>query len=126
MRGGAQLADLVRAQRERLHLSYRSLAEACHDPESDTGVSSGWIHRLETGKPVVPPELAVLRALAAGLQLPLARVQQAAGAQFFGLTSDQRYSIEALALAERLMQLSAEQRDALIGFLDAFLPPAVD
>lgn len=117
-----QLADLVRSQRERLHLSYRSLAEACCDAETEATVSTGWIHRLETGKPVVPPELAALRALATGLQLPLSRIQQAAGAQFFGLDLDQRYSMEALHLAEQLMKLTAEQRDAVTGLLDAFLP----
>lgn len=119
-----QLADLVRSQRERLHLSYRSLADACRDAETETTVSTGWIHRLETGKPVVAPELAALRALATGLQLPLSRLQQAAGAQFFGLDHEQRYSIEALHLAEQLMRLTTEQRDAVTGLLDAFLPPS--
>ena len=117
-----QFADLVRSQRERLQLSYRMLSEKSRDPETGEGVSYGWLHRLETGKPVVPPEMPLLRALSIGLQLPLSRLQQAAGVQFLGLSADQRYSVEALELAERLMQLSPEQRDAVVGLLDAFFP----
>ena len=117
-----QFADLVRSQREKLNLSYRTLSEKCRDPETGEGVSYGWLHRLETGKPVVPPEMPLLRALSVGLQLPLPRLQEAAGAQFFGMDFDQRYSVDALELAELAGRLTAEQRDALIGLLDALLP----
>ncbi|MER7953827.1 helix-turn-helix transcriptional regulator [Streptomyces sp. NPDC096030] len=116
--------DLVRSRREQLHLSYLSLAAAAVDPETGESMSTGWLHRLETGKPVNAPSFAVLRALAAGLNLPLARLQQAAGAQFFGMETGGRYSVEALQLAERLGNLTDKQRDAVIALLDAFLPPA--
>lgn len=118
-----QLADLVRSRREQLNLSYHSLADACLDPKGEVTISTGWLHRLETGKPVNAPLLPVLRALAVGLDISLARVQQAAGAQFFGIGVDQRYSVEALHMAELLMRLKPEQRDAVARLLDAFLPP---
>lgn len=117
-----QLADLVRSRREELHLSYQSLAAAAVAPGSETSVSSGWLHRLESGKPVIAPSFEALHALAAGLRVPLSRVQRAAGAQFFGMDFDQRYSVDALELAELAGRLTAEQRDALIGLLDALLP----
>lgn len=119
-----QFTDLVRSQREGLHLSYRALSEKSRDPETGEGVSYGWLHRLETGKPVVPPEMPVLRALSVGLQLPLPRLQRAAGAQFFGIEAMDGISAEALELVELAGRLTAEQRDALIGLLDVLLPPA--
>lgn len=114
------LADLVRDRRERLHLSYATLSAASCDPESGTSVSYGWIHRLERGQPVVPPQVPQLRALACGLRLPLSLVQEAAAAQFFGLEPAGHASAEVLAIAGRIADLSADQRDALVGFLDAF------
>jgi transcriptional regulator with XRE-family HTH domain len=123
MTGRTHFVDLVRSRREQLGLSYQSLAAACVDPEGEGSVSTGWVHRLETGKPVNPPLLPVLRALAAGLNIPLARVQHAVAAQFFGMELDRRYSIEVLQLAERIAELTVEQRDAIVGLLDAFLPP---
>lgn len=113
------LADLVRARRGQLNLSLAGLSAVAVDPEGGSSVSHGWIHRLERGQPVHPPQLPQLRALAAGLQLPLPRVQEAAAAQFFGLESGGAPA-EVLALAHRLAGLSPDQRDALLGLLDAF------
>lgn len=115
-----QLANLVRARREQLNLSLAGLSAAAVDPQSGTSVSHGWVHRLERGQPVIPPQLPQLRALAVGLQLPLPRVQEAAAAQFFGVRSQDAVSAEALVLAQRIQALSPDQRDALLGFLDAF------
>lgn len=116
------LADLVRARREQLHLSFAALGMVSLDPESEAIVTASWLHRLESAKPVVPPQLAQLRAMAAGLQLPLAQIQEAAAEQFFGLEPGAITSAEILALAARLQQLSPKQREALNGFLDAFSP----
>ncbi|MGW2116029.1 XRE family transcriptional regulator [Streptomyces zhihengii] len=114
-----ELASLVSARRGQLNLSLANLSAAAVDPEGGTSVSSGWIHRLEKGHPVIPPQAPQLRALAAGLQVPLARVQEAAAAQFFGLDSGGTPA-EVLALARRIGGLAADQQAALLGFLDAF------
>ena len=119
MTENADLADLVRARRGQLNLSLAGLSAVAVDPEDGSSVSHGWIHRLERGRPVHPPQLSQLRALAVGLQLPLPRVQEAAAAQFFGLKPSGA-SAEVLALAHRLQDLRPVQRDALLGFLDAF------
>lgn len=115
-----ELASLVRARRGQLNLSLAGLSAAAVDPQGGTSVSHGWVHRLERGQPVIPPQLPQLRALAAGLQLPLLRVQEAAAAQFLGMQADDSISTEALALARRMQELSPDRRDALLGFLDAF------
>lgn len=79
------LADLVRERRAELGLSYERLGERCVDPETGTRVPHSWLHRLETGRPVTIPQLPQLRAMAAGLALPLGQIQDAVGAQFLGL-----------------------------------------
>lgn len=84
---GHELADVVRARRAELRLSYERLGDRCVDDRTGTRVSGSWLHRLETGLPVIPPQLPQLRALASGLDLPLSRLQDAAGRQFLGLES---------------------------------------
>lgn len=82
------LSDLVRTRRGELGLSLRGLADRCIDP--DTGardlIKYSWLDRLEKGLNVIPPQVPELRALAAGLQMPLRRLQDAAGAQFLGIS----------------------------------------
>lgn len=113
-----QLANLVQSRRAELGLSYAALTQAAVDPETGDRLSHGWVHRLETGKPVIPPALSQLRALACGVQVPLSRVQWAAAAQFFGLEEVPAQG-EAAEIAELAAQLTPKQRDALYGFLDA-------
>lgn len=82
------LSDLVRDRRAELRLSLRTLAELCIDPQSpEDGPlwKFGVINRLEKRLPIVPPQLPELRALGAGLQLPLSLIQEAAGSQFLGI-----------------------------------------
>jgi transcriptional regulator with XRE-family HTH domain len=82
------LSDLVRNRRAELGLSLRRLADRCIDPE-DQQAGPLWkfqvINRLEKGLPIIPPQLPELRALAAGLDVPLGLVKEAAGSQFFGI-----------------------------------------
>ncbi|MEV7690225.1 hypothetical protein [Streptomyces bungoensis] len=49
--------ELVRSRRLELHLSYQTLAAASVDPVSGAKASTGWLHRLETGAPIIPPSL---------------------------------------------------------------------
>ena len=117
-----ELASLVRARREELALSYVSLTTASVDSETGARLSHGWIHRLESGKPVNAPRLPQLRALAAGLRLPLTRLQEVAAAEFFGMPVGSAAEAEAASIAERVLTLTPEQRTALLTLLDAFGP----
>lgn len=69
-------------------LTYEQLAQKSVDPESGYKPSPNLVWRIASGAAIkVNPEL--VRALAAGLELPLARVQAAAAFQFTGfLTSE--------------------------------------
>lgn len=110
-----ELRQLVGARRQELGLSYHSLAAAAGG--SGTSVSAGWLHRLETGAPVVAPSVEVLAALAVGLRLELSRLQEAAAAQFFGLRLDWEASGEAGDLLTALAVLPEAQRRALVDLI---------
>lgn len=119
----AHLSALVRDRKARLGLSYERLAERCIDPETgEQTVKGSWLHRLAQNKPVIPPELPMLRGLAAGLEVTLGAVQDAAGAQFLGIDTVWSASGEARALVERAERLTPEQREQLSRLLDAFTP----
>lgn len=111
---GSELLDLVMTRRQKLGLSYKGLATASVDPASGEKPSTGWLHRLETSEPVTPPSLGLLSALSIGLQLPLARLQDAAAAQFFGLQTSWERSGEASAVLADLAKLPEGQRRAVI------------
>jgi transcriptional regulator with XRE-family HTH domain len=116
------LSELVRSRRAELRLGLRGLAERCTDPENPAA-GSLWtrttLNTLETGK-IKPPRLPELRALARGLDLPLGKIQDAAGAQFFGIDTLWSASGEARALVERADRMTPEQRAQLMRLLDAF------
>ncbi|MGC5400167.1 hypothetical protein ACPXCP_31060 [Streptomyces sp. DT20] len=119
-----QLADLVRDRKAHLDLSYEKLAVRCVDPETGVQtVKSSWLHRLATDMPVQAPDLPALRGMAAGLDVPLGRVQDAAGAQFFGIDVVWSVSGDARALVERADRMTSEQREQLMRLLDSFAPP---
>ncbi|WP_063756107.1 hypothetical protein [Streptomyces sp. NRRL B-24720] len=122
--GRAQLRDLVRDRKATLGLSFEKLAVRCVDPESGAQtIKSSWLHRLATDLSVQAPDLAQLRGLAVGLQVPLYRVQDAAGAEFFGIDTVWSASGEARALVERADRMTPEQREQLMRLLDTFAPP---
>lgn len=106
--------ELVRSRRLELGLSYQSLAAACIDPASSTKASSGWLYRLETGSPVIPPSMELLGALAAGLQLPRVRLQEAAAAQFFDVRVPWEMSGEAAEVLANLVAIPEGQRRAAL------------
>lgn len=109
----SELVELVKSRRLELGLSYQSLAAACVEPASRTKASTGWLYRLETGEPVIPPSMELLGALAAGLQLPRVRLQEAAAAQFFDVRLSWDVSGEAADLVATLAALPEQQRQAL-------------
>ncbi|GAA1977124.1 helix-turn-helix domain-containing protein [Kitasatospora viridis] len=106
-------SDLVRTRRAELGLSLRALAERCIDPETGaTPITKGWIERLEKGEPVLTPRLSELRAMAAGLQLPLRRLQDEAAVQFLGMQRQAEWSGDSTvrAVVARMEELTPEER----------------
>ncbi|MFE1550616.1 XRE family transcriptional regulator [Streptomyces sp. NPDC058718] len=117
------LRELVKRRRAELGLSYVKLALRCVDPESGIQtVKDSWLHRLETGQSVLPPEYPAIVGMAAGLQVPLHVVQAAAGEQFFGISTVEAGSSRARALLARADRMTPEQVDALAAFLDVVAP----
>lgn len=117
-----RLSDLVVERRARLKLSLVTLAERCVDP--DTGVQewkAGRLHRLEHRLPVESPNAGALRALAAGLDLPLREVQDAAGEQFLGVTTTPLdASGRVRLLMNRASSMSPEDLERLLAIAETF------
>ncbi len=105
--GGAvgALTRLVRDSLNQPGMSFRRFTEAAVDPETGYRPGTTWLHNLERGGVTRAPEPQVIRALAAGLNLPLTRVQQATAEQFLdyvgtelsGLPDDARLIVAHLA-----------------------------
>lgn len=117
-----QFRTLVVQRKEELGLGYERLAARCIDPESgEQTVKSSWLHRLGTGKPVEAPGYELLRGLAAGLGVPVAVLQDAASAEFFGAErvafAD---SAEAQAFLEDADRLTPTQREAVRALIRSF------
>lgn len=122
--GRAQLRDLVRERKATLGLSFEKLAVRCIDPKTGKQtVKSSWLHRLATDLSVQAPDLPQLRGLAAGLQVPLYRVQDAAGAEFFGIDTEWSASGEARAFLADADRLTAEQREQIRRLMETMARP---
>lgn len=115
--------DLVRRRRAELNESLDVFAAKAVDPVSGERVKRGWIHRLETGLPVTPPQAKELRALAAACELPLEQLQDEAGRQFHGVDPLIGGSSEAKAYVRKLDRLPADQRERLLRLIDTLVPP---
>ncbi|WP_159107504.1 helix-turn-helix domain-containing protein [Streptomyces rubrogriseus] len=111
---GDELRSLVGSRRREVGLSYQSLAAACQEFGGAAAVSSGWLHRLETGAPINAPSTDALDALAAALRLEPARLREAAAAQFFGVRVDWEASGEAADLLRMVGALPEPQQTALV------------
>ncbi|OPC83060.1 hypothetical protein B4N89_20840 [Embleya scabrispora] len=76
--------DLSRLVREAhdAGASYGEIAQRAVDPESGETLSKPYIARLAHGQVDNPPRASMLRALAAGLRLPVSVVKAAAAAQW--------------------------------------------
>ncbi|MFE5662420.1 hypothetical protein ACFQ7W_00620 [Streptomyces niveus] len=116
-----ELSDLVRDRRAELGLSYRKLADACIDPKAPANGplwKFGLLERLEKRFAVSPPQLPELRALAAGLKLPLWQVQDAAGAQFLGITTV--WTDDVRAMVRDYEALTPDDRERLRLLMEAW------
>lgn len=122
-----QFADLVRQRRQLLGLSLKEFAKRAVDPETgEQVVTYSWVHRLESGEPVTPPQLPELRGLARACEVDLEVMQDAAGQQFHGVEPVWSESGEAKAYVRRLEAMTPEQREQLMRFLDSVAPKDVD
>lgn len=116
------LSDLVRQRMAELGQSFRTLEAACIDPE-DPAAGPLWkrttIDCLSKGQRIKAPEFPQLRALAAGLGLPLGQIQEAAGAQFFGIDTVWSADGKVRALVEGFREMDAEDQAKVLAIMEA-------
>lgn len=115
-------ADLVRQRRAELGLSVRKLAEQSVDPDSgEHPFRFGWISKLERGESTDAPSASMLRALSAGLAVPLRVLQEAAAAQYLDMESfiwsqDRTTRV----LAAHIEEMTDEERQQLADIAETF------
>lgn len=114
-------ADLVRQRRAELGLSVRKLADQSVDPDSGVQAKFGWISKVERNESTDAPSAAVLRALAAGLSMPLRVLQEAAAAQYLDLESFiWSHDRTTRVLAAHIEEMSADERQQLADIAETF------
>jgi transcriptional regulator with XRE-family HTH domain len=119
----AQFSELVRNKRAELRLTVRELADRSFDDITDTQVRPSWLSKVERGaEDLGAPKEGQLRALAAGLGLPLPILQDAAAAQFFGVETVRDEDTEARAMLLQIEGMSPEDRAKVRALLDAWGP----
>ncbi len=117
------LSDLVRDRRAELRLSLRALAQRTADPETGVPViKPSTLENLEKNSPRMTwvPRVPELKALARALECPLARVRDAAGAQFFGIDSLRDQSGEVKAMVAHAESLSPEDQAKVAAIVEAY------
>jgi transcriptional regulator with XRE-family HTH domain len=114
--------DLVRQRRAELGLSVRKLADLCIDPETgERPFKFGWIGKVENGEVLTAPGSAYLRALAAGLSMPLRIVQEAVAVQYLGMAPEVwSQDRTTRLLAARIEEMSAEERLQMAEIAETF------
>ncbi|MFF5972272.1 hypothetical protein ACFY7C_12205 [Streptomyces sp. NPDC012769] len=114
------LSEVLRERHQELGISYRALEERCVFPP-DVALKRSTLERLEKDAPnLTPPKLPELQALAAGYDLPLPLLQDAAGYQFHGVTTQWSASGKARAFVARFDQLDPADQDRVLAMLEAF------
>ncbi|MFF7259526.1 XRE family transcriptional regulator [Streptomyces sp. NPDC008159] len=114
MTGRTDLSDLLSSRKEALGKSYRELEAACFDPddrESGPLWKRGTLENLLKRGSTKPPTFAHLKALAHGFELPLGQVQEAAGAQFFGIDTVWAEDDSVRALVHDFRGMSPEDQE---------------
>ncbi|MEU0372391.1 hypothetical protein ABZ070_19395 [Streptomyces sp. NPDC006283] len=116
-----QLGDLVLDRKNALRLSYEKLGARCVDPVTgEQSVKSSWLHRLATRLPVQAPDVPALRGMAAGLEVPLRTVQDAAAAQFFGMDTVYSGDASVRAIVPHLDGMSPEDVRKIKALIEAY------
>jgi hypothetical protein len=119
------LTDLVRARMKELGYGSRTLAAACIDPEDpDAGPlwSRSTLDNLLHGRRIKPPEFPQLRALAAGLQVHLSLVQEAAGSQFFGIDTVWSQDKQARTFLRGFQEMDPKDQALVLAFIEEKAP----
>lgn len=118
-----ELSDLLRDRRAELRLSLRDVEERTRVRADGTPlIKRGTLDNLEKAVPRMSwtPRLPELQALARAYELPLGRIQDAAGAQFMGIDPVWSASGEARALVKDAERLTPKQREQLAKLIEAF------
>ena len=121
--GRTQLSDLLRTRRAELRMSYRQMEERTGlGADGKPIIKRGTLENLEKAVPtqVWTPRLPELEALARAYDLPLGRVQDAAGSQYLGIDPVWSKSGRARALIKGAEKLTPEQQDQLAALIEAF------
>lgn len=84
-RGRDHLTRFVRDYLARTGDSVRALARRSRDPQSGITLKHGWLNEIVNNERELPPDLRRLRALAAGMSVPEARLAELAAAQWLGV-----------------------------------------
>lgn len=111
----ARLGRALRADRHHLGLSQQELGE-------QAGTSGRSVQEAEAGKVPKARMPYTVPAIARTLGWPAGKVEEILNGTA-ALDTLVRSRAEALVLAERLLQLTTEQRAAVLALLDAFDPP---
>ncbi|MEU3160055.1 XRE family transcriptional regulator [Streptomyces griseoincarnatus] len=106
----SEFRDLLRRRRAELGLSLAELEARSVDAETGTQARKPWLSKVELGKPIDTPKVEVLRALAAGLDLPERIVKAAAAKQFLGFDpSADSSAVWSADLTTRIIVARAEE-----------------
>lgn len=109
-----QFRDIVAERKDALGLSYVKLAARCLHPETgEQTVKSSWLHRVVTGENVEPPEPDMILGMSVGLGVDAGVLQDAASAEFFGVTKVFSGTAEGRAFLEDADRLTPAQREAI-------------
>ncbi|MFG2679239.1 XRE family transcriptional regulator [Streptomyces sp. NPDC048392] len=117
------LSDLVRTRRAELALSLRALASRCinpDDPDAGPVVDHNWIDRLEKGTLREIPDYGRLAGLAAGLQVALGSVTEAAGSQFWRVDSVWSDDGQVRALVHDYLEMSQDDQERVRALMDSW------
>lgn len=123
------LSDLLRDRRTELRLSLRQVEERTGLREDGTPfIKRSTLDNLEKAVPRMAwtPRLPELEALARAYELPLGRVQDAAGSQFMGIDSVWSGSGRARALVKNAEKLTPRQLELLEELAETFANEATD
>ncbi|MBB1251864.1 XRE family transcriptional regulator [Streptomyces alkaliterrae] len=115
------LFELVHRRRVELGLSLRQVEDRTINAGSgEPIVRKSWLDRLEKRAGVKAPSPLMLRALSRALELPLVKVQEAAGLEFFELEPRRSTDGEVRALVAHWEEMSTSERAELTRVLDQF------
>ncbi|MCX5587614.1 hypothetical protein [Streptomyces erythrochromogenes] len=117
------LSDLLRERHAELRISYRSLEERTGlGPDGRPLIKRGTLENLEKAVPnqAWTPRLRELEALARAYELPLQRIRDAAGRQYWGIDRIEGETSVGSAYLKDADKLTPEQREQIQRLIDLF------